>query len=691
MGKVGFGAEQRRAVDINVVSALDALKEEGIDEDIMTSLAKSAGSSLAKDEVPVFRDGKMYAVKFEDSEVTRVLKGYDQTTMRTAIKVIGKVTSIPRNFQTKYNPLFPIRNLFYDMVQQAVTNPDILGRPLKASRPLDVVRPLAGVYEGLGHMVGSPEKFEKWAASGGAEHVFTIISKDEFIKDVLNGLEEHSLAANMWNAVRKPLDGLTAWTSMVSEPLRFNRYVAGIEQGETPLRAAVASSETATPRAAYGGPVGKAWNYLVPYTNAYLNGMEKTVRALMGHTAERITGNPNRTITDVEYSTRQFFAKGAMIITLPVIAQWLYYKDEEWYKAMPDWQKNNAWFVVPPNGDIPAIPVAAPPLIATIFVTIPRMLLERFGADNPHAFDNWKSSIGASLLPPNWVTGASILTPLVEHVSNYSFFRGQPLVSPDMVRGVQPAEQFTQYSSPAAKELARFVSDLPLTHSDLGWSPIAIDNYIAQWSGPMGQTAADAAAAALDRPSNPPPERRVSDWPGIRSWLVRYPSANAAPIQKFQDRMTQLDQMYGSLRKQIRVGDFEGFKRIVDRGGPSAAAWQQLNLGDDEPPGVDLEPYYNYLEQKAVGADNENIELAHQAKEALKNARDYSWNVYEDRNKTGHDKRQILDMTNALMQNMAERGNEALDRALVGVKSRGAAAKAPVPDSITFDESELAQ
>lgn len=667
LGMTGNKASQKRAVDINVVSSIELLKEMGIDEDMLSGLAKSAGTALPKDQVPIFRDGKLYGVKFEDPELTRVLRGYDQSAQSTVMKVIASITHIPRNFQTRYNPLFPVRNLFYDVGQQAVTNPDALG-------------PLTGFFDGLGHMTTDPKLFNEWARSGGAENVFTIISKDQFMQSVLKGLEEQSLASNTWNAVKMPFDALTAWTRMVSQPMRFSRYVRGIEKGETPLRAAVASAETATPRMAYGGNVGKAWNSIAPYTLAYLNGLEKTFRAVFGL---------GRTATGVKYDARQTIIKGAAIITLPMIAQWYAYKDEDWYKAMPEWQKNNAWFIVPPiDGETPGIPIAAPPLISTIFVAIPRMIIERFVADNPHATDDIWKTLGASLMPPSWVTGASVLTPIVEHYANFSFFRGRPLVNQNTVQGVQPAEQFTQYSSPAARELAQFASDLPLVHSNFGWSPAVIDNYISQWGGPMGRTAANMAASVLESPSNPPPDRKVSDWPGISSWTTRYPSANAEPIQQFYDQMTKLDQMYGSLRKLMREGDFERFKEVVDRGGPSAAAWQSLNLGEKVPPGVDLGPYYDYLAEKSTGADYENITLAHQAADALKNAREYSWYVSADHNKTGEDKRQILDMTNAQMQVIAERGNEALDRALIGVKKPGASAKAPVPDAIYFEPVE---
>jgi hypothetical protein len=43
-------------------------------------------------------------------------------------------------------------------------------------------------------------------------------------------------------------------------------------------------------------------------------------------------------------------------------------------------------------------------------------------------------------------------------------------------------------------------------------------------------------------------------------------------------------------------------------------------------------------------------------------------------------------MTNAQMQVIAERGNEAMDRAMIGVKRPGRSAQVPVPDSIYFPE-----
>jgi hypothetical protein len=259
----------------------------------------------------------------------------------------------------------------------------------------------------------------------------------------------------------------------------------------------------------------------------------------------------------------------------------------------------------------------------------------------------------------------------------------RPLVSEDTVRGVQPAEQFTQYSSPAAKGLAQFASDLPLVHSNFGWSPAVIDNYITQWGGVMGRTAANA------QPRPRQPKQSPAGATGVR--LARHLFMGGALSQRQRGADPAIlrhdDQAHAGARLAPEANPRGQFRRLqADRrsgrpfSGGMAAAEPRQNI----PPGVDLGPYLGYLAQASQGADYQNLSLAHQAADALKNARDYSWSVYEDHNKTGHDKRQILDMTNAQMQVIAERGNEAMDRALIGVKRPGRSAQVPVPDSIYF-------
>ena len=88
--------------------------------------------------------------------------------------------------------------------------------------------------------------------------------------------------------------------------------------------------------------------------------------------------------------------------------------------------------------------------------------------------------------------------------------------------------------------------------------------------------------------------------------------------------------------------------------------------------------------QQADRADAQDMDLVHQAQVAMKQAHAFARSVYENPDYSANDKRQLLDSTAMMMMQISERANEAYDRALVGVKSPGASARAPVPDSITF-------
>lgn len=656
----GF-AGQKRAVDVNVMSALDKLKEDGVDDDVTTSLMRAMNATVPKDQVPIFRDGKLYGASFTDEfkDVVPVLRGYDQPARSTFQRVLGAITSVPRKMQTVFNPAFPVKLLTYDLPWQFITNPDA-----KA--------PLVNFWSGLGAMVGKTPEYEAWMRSGGAERVFESMSHDAYLKSVFAGDQKEGLAAGAMNLVKSPFHALQSWSNMVSTPLRAGRYIEGLKGGESPTRAAVASTEAAFHRPGYGGVFGKAWNTLVPYLTAHLNGLEKTTRAQLGI---------GETITGAKYDWKATTAKGLAVLTLPAMAQWWFNKDQDWYKAAPDWKKDNGFFIPMPGGG--HMFIAAPPLISAIYIGIPRRLAEAFMQDNPHAFDNMGESFGASLMPPGGLSAASIVQPFIEHMANFSFFKNQPLVNPDTLKGVGSAEQFNHYSSGMARNISRFASDIPLL-SDMKLSPPVVDNYIRFWAGDSGQLALQAADAAGNvGKANQPPAKSFSDWPIVSSWVARYPSASAQPIQDFYTRSDHLDAVHGSLKAAMQDGDIARFKQLAERD-PSAAAYHMMRF-QDEPSDVDTGPYMGVLSDAASKADWQDIQLVKEGQGAMKQASVYARKVWENPQLSAQDKRQILDQTYATMQTMATRVNEAMDRAHVGGVSHVSSHAPAAPDSINFD------
>lgn len=672
----GDKASERRSVNINVMSAIDDLRGQGIeDEDLPTALLKATGREVKDNEVPVLRDGKLSAVTFENPEVTRVLRGFDSGVRSTAVKVAAAVTSIPRTMQTIANPLFAPKMQVYDAWFQHITNPD--ARNVMKSFTL-----------GLGAMVDKNSgMYDEWMRNGGAERVFTRMSNDQYLKDTfgLRGPEQPGLLDNGWNVGKSVMHGLDAWARTASTPIRLGRYIQGREAGEEPLRAAAASTESSLHRPNFGGPLSKTLNSVLPFLTARLNGMEKTGRAMLGGSLPLITGGrlDNTTSLGIPYSARKFWINGAVAITVPALLTWWTQKDEPWYKAMPDWQKDNAIAIIPPTAINGAIPIPAPPLLGPIFSGIPRRLMEAFAEDNPHAFDNLGPSLFAGLAGPTEFVSASILQPMVEHMTNFSFMKNQPLVNPDTVRGVGAAEQFNHYSSDVARGLARFTSDLSLV-SGMKLSPPVIDNYIKYWGGDAGQMILKTINAVdnLGR-VNKPPAQSFSDWPGVSSWQVRYPNASAQPTTDFYNRAAEFDSVHGSLKALMKDGDLAEFTKKANEN-PAGAAYHLLRF-QDEPSDVDTTPYMDALVQASAKVDQPDMALYKEGSEAVKAASVYANKVWEDPKLTPLDKRQILDQAYAELQVISERTNEALDRAESGHAARSAP---KAPDSIQFQSPD---
>lgn len=632
-----------KPVNYDLLNAIGDMTKAGVsDQSIQEILSNLGGANLKKDEVPIFDDGKMLRVKFNDPDMVRLLRGYDATSLATWQKVVAGLTKVQRGLIVM-NPLFPVRiALGYDVPWQFITKPGFRNT-------------IADFTVGLGSVLGNTSEYHEWLRSGGAERVFDGLAKNDYIKKVMQGQEDPSFTDGVWNAVKSPYEALRVWSQVIGQSERAGRFIRGQRAGEDVDTSAAASSEAAFHRAGFGGPQAKSVNAVIPFFAAYLNSLEQTVRGQFGI---------GRTITGEAFNPVHFTAKAAAIITLPVLAQWWADHDKEWYKAAPDWQKDNGIFIHigPDDGTGHTIFWKYPPLLSMLYGGIPRRLAEAFVADNPHAFDNMGASIGTSLMPPGGLVLYNVFLPIIEHMANHSFFRDTPLVSDDTQRNVLPAEQYNQYSSGLARQIAQFTSDVPLVKG-MKLSPPVIDNYLNGWGGTLG-TAAIRATDQLTHAGpwkEGAPASQIEDWPLISSWLARYPSASAAPIKEFGGRMDEFNAVHGSMVKSLENGDLATFTRLAQQN-PTAAAVHAWALRGKPIPS-DKADYLRVLRDAAHQADIPSARLILEAQMAEKNARDYASRVYQADNLSPQDKRQILDATYAQMQVMAERANDVMDKA----------------------------
>lgn len=622
----------------------EAAVEKGKEEPSAATIFRVIGKNIGKDDVPIFRDGKMEIWNFKDPDLTNVLRGYDNITRTSWQRLAGSLTSITRNMIV-LNPAFPVKLMSYDIPWQFITKPVMRNT-------------IADTFVGLKHIMGDTEAYDAWMRGGGAERIFQGLTKGDYIKDIMRGHEDPAYLDGVWNAVRTPYDALRSWAQTLNQAQRVGRFARGVEQGESTATAAAASSDAAFHRAGFGGPAAKSWNSVAPFFTAYINSLNQTFRGMLG-IGKTITGDP--------MNAAAFSAKAAAVVTIPILASWYFNRDKPWYKSAPDWQKDNGLLIhIGPDDSGHTIFVKYPPLISLIYGTIPRRMAEGFLADNPHAWDGFGKSFGASFAPPGGLINYNIFLPVAEQLANHSFFRDQPLVPDDLKRNVLAPEQYNPYSTGAAKSLSRFMNDIPLVRN-FGLSPPVIDNYITDWGGTIGATAVRAADMALGtgpRAGNAP-AMSIEDMPLINSFLSRYPSASAQPTRDFETRMDNYNAVHGSLMRALEAGDLKRFKEIVDEN-PAAAAMHRFQFTQSVaakiPQGQDMTPYMGILQQasKTINSDDAGRVLA--AEKALKNMKDYAQMVNSNTKITPVEKRQLLDQTYGWMQEISQRGIGSMNR-----------------------------
>lgn len=614
-----------------------------MDDEDMTDhdalLAKVAGTHLEAEEVPVPRDGKLEKWVFADPQIARVLRGYDKSDM-TLLQRIAKPFANFQRAMVVLNPLFAPKVLWYDTQFQFLTKPGL------RNTPADLVAGMRAVF-------GKTEGYDAWLRSGGADHVFDWAGQQSYIKDYLANKGDPTFAQRAWNTVNGPVRALQAWNSSWFSVMRAGRFVRGQEQGESVEASAFASSEAAFHRANWGGQQSKAINSVQPFFAAYLNGLEQTFKAYAGR---NFAGDQSMATKDVALN----WTKAIATVTMVGLADWWRNKDEEWYKAAPSWQKDNGFFVG--GGDIHMF-VPFPPLIGFLFNGLPKRTMQAYYEHDPKAFDNLAEGGADAFVPPAGLFMMSAFTPIIEHVTNHSFFRDAPLVNDDVKKNVLTPEQYGDYTTETAKQIAKYVSAAPII-SNFNLSPPVIENYISGWGGTLGMAAIRAAEAGLSKADIirvHEPAQKITEMPLISSFFARYPSASAAPIKDFQAVMQNFEQVHGSLVKTIKEGNFERFQEILNAHKIAAGAHMFALRGVEPPP--DAYKFIGLLQQTQQASQNPYMEKVLETQKAIENQRQQVQATYLNSRLNPIDKRQLMDQGYAMIQQMSEQAIRAAQQA----------------------------
>jgi hypothetical protein len=350
-----------------------------------------------------------------------------------------------------------------------------------------------------------------------------------------------SVREKVWNTVKFPIEALRITSELVENATRvgeFKRAMAGDFSKAAIQRAGFDSREVTLDFARIGAKT-RAMNMITAFWNAQVEGLDRAARAFKDR--------PLATTLKV-----------GGFITLPSILLWWANHDDPRWKQIPDWERDLFWIVMTKD-HIYRVP--KPFELGVLFGSVPERMLDKYVDEKPEAFQNIGKSL-ANVFGFN-VTPTFAL-PLLEHMTNHSFFTDRPLV-PDSLEKLLPEYQYTDYTSEATKALGQMIGSVPGLHASSAASPMVIDNYIRGWSGSLGVYAVQIADAALRKagvlPDPPVPAKTLADMPVIKAFVVRYPSSQAQSIQDFYDHYAESKQVVDTVQYLARQGEAEAAMR----------------------------------------------------------------------------------------------------------------------------------
>jgi hypothetical protein len=678
---IGEAREERAArvsIPMGQIEAAMALGEKddvehrGLD----FTLSQLAGKALKTDEVPVMRNGELTKVVFKDPELAGVLKGMSKPALDTWTGILAFPAKVQRGLIVS-NPLFPVHILGYDLPFQFITKPDFRNTVGQA-------------IAGFSHVFGKTATYDSWVRTGAPDRIMEGLSKSDYIAKMLDGKGDPHLMDGVFNVVNSPVRALRAWGTAMSQVMPVGRFAQLEQTGISPERRAFEASESPFHRSGFGGPTAKKINAQVPFTTAYLNGLEKAARALTGlaKPGDQLLDEEGKPIVWNPKQMAQTWAKAAAIITTPILLQEAQNHDKHWYKAVPDFVKDNSlvfhlgddWEttntldkmgnpVVIAHGT--TLVYKFPPIFSFIFGAIPRRLMAGLIEHDPEAMHNLGGSALEGFAPPGGMY-PSVFLPFVEHAANYSFFGHHQLVSDNASHSLETQYQYTPYSTATARALSSFINDTLMLHGAGNYSPPVIDNYIKSWSGTMGEGALHLIEGGLREAGALPSrnaELHLEDTPFLSSFMVRYPNYSAEPIRQFEDHFDRFATVHGSLNKMFEEDNFAEFQHLIQEN-PGVAGLGRLGGRMAATP-ANPDQYGQAYEAAAKAISPATIEFL-QAAKAIKNEQAMVKYITQlPTTQSGvqgqvispRDKQQLLDQHFATMSVMAERANDLADKA----------------------------
>lgn len=396
--------------------------------------------------------------------------------------------------------------------------------------------PYATSMRGLFEQFFKTQDYKDFLGGGGGMANAIDLDKNYFQKNVFDLNKKTGILDQTLNLIRNPMDAVHALMEMMRKPAeyisnapRVGEFSQARARGKSIKEAAYDARNVAVDNSVRGTSLSTQIISLdAPFWRDKINGLQQLWTAF----------------------DEDPVGVGGKLATISAISALLVARNysnplyKEAYQDADRWEKDLYWLM--PFGDskqnMTMMKIPKPFEAGVLFGSGTERALEYALTKDPNAFKGFARELLGSAVPVPQVTA---LMPMAEQYMNKSFLTGGNLV-PEAMKDIAPAYQYKPYTTSAAKILGKFIGQVPVLN-ELGHenitvaSPLIIENYVRQWSGSMGMYALRKASDLLEAAGVAPPQVKPADTlvdkPIISSFIARWPSLGAAPIQDFYDNL----------------------------------------------------------------------------------------------------------------------------------------------------------
>lgn len=429
-------------------------KEFDIDADPMND-------KVMKNQFTVYQNGVPHTLTVSDG----IFEGIEAVTPKYGEEnfiagMFAKANDAFKRGITSYNPLFLLTNSIKDIQDGTLFS-------------TNARRMLARYPKAFTEIAANGEMFQKYLAAGGVD--------SSFFNNAGNFRQQRNKLAEM------TVDKLEFANLVVEQAPRLAEFMSvyetnvknGVAEREAISRAIYAADDITT-NFGRSGTWGRVINRTaVPFFNAGVQGWDKLARTLTGSKSGRAWAG--------------LAIKTAALGILPAILNNALYSDDDDYKHLDQYIRDNYYLYKLPSGKFLRIPKGR---VLSLFGSATDRFIQWLNGDDK-AWDGYIQNAASQVAPANPITN-NLFSAFTQIASNKAWHGGE--IESQQMRSIQdPAMRYDETTSEIAKGVGKA----------LGMSPVQIDYLLDQYTGVFGDILLPLTTPAAEQ--NPVEKKFIAD------------------------------------------------------------------------------------------------------------------------------------------------------------------------------------